>query len=128
MLLDQWSKRMVRLHFAGRCVSWGPLFQVRCVTHPKNLYRTQSARAMLVLMWFMALFSAIALYRSGMWFQSGAAVFGLGLTFGGAAGNLWDILRRGFVVDFVDFRWWPVFSLADVAIVGGLALAFWQQI
>ncbi len=46
----------------------------------------------------------------------------LGLAFGGAAGNLVDRLRWGAVVDFLDFRVWPVFNLADVAIVAGAAL------
>ena len=49
---------------------------------------------------------------------------GLALALAGAAGNLVDILRWRYVVDFVDLGWWPVFNLADVGIVGGLLLAF----
>lgn len=59
----------------------------------------------------------------------------LGLLLGGALGNLVDrLLRspgpfRGHVVDFIDLQWngesvWPVFNVADMAIVGGAALAF----
>lgn len=50
---------------------------------------------------------------------------GLGLVLGGAIGNLTDRLVRGDglldgrVVDFIDFRVWPVFNLADSAIVLG---------
>ena len=53
----------------------------------------------------------------------------LGLVMGGAAGNLIDRLfrspgiGRGAVVDFLDFRVWPVFNLADSAIVCGGVLA-----
>jgi signal peptidase II len=47
------------------------------------------------------------------------------LALGGAAGNLRDILRRHYILDFIDLRWWPVFNLADVSIVAGLLLAFW---
>jgi signal peptidase II len=53
----------------------------------------------------------------------------LGLLLGGATGNLMDrIFRapgpgRGAVVDFIDFRVWPVFNLADSAIVCGGLLA-----
>jgi len=97
------------------------------LTHRKDSYRSVATRAALVLVWFAALISAIILYRSGGWFQSQAALFGLGLAFGGAAGNLLDILRRRCIVDFIDLRWWPVFNLADVAIVGGLAVALWHQ-
>lgn len=45
----------------------------------------------------------------------------LGFLLGGAAGNMWDRLRYGYVVDFLDIRAqgqniWPVFNLADIAI------------
>lgn len=39
-----------------------------------------------------------------------------GLLAGGALGNVWDRLRLGHVVDFIDFRVFPVFNLADTAI------------
>jgi signal peptidase II len=58
----------------------------------------------------------------------------LGLILGGALGNLTDRLfrspgpLRGHVVDFIDLHWngesvWPVFNVADMAIVSGAALA-----
>jgi signal peptidase II len=51
---------------------------------------------------------------------------GIGLVAGGAIGNVVDRARWGSVFDFADFhigRWhWPVFNLADVAIVVGVAL------
>lgn len=50
---------------------------------------------------------------------------GLGLLCGGAVGNLFDRLRTGTVVDFLDFHLagyhWPAFNLADGAIVLGAA-------
>ena len=48
--------------------------------------------------------------------------YGLALVVGGALGNLVDRLRFGKVVDFLDFRVWPVFNLADSAIVIGACL------
>jgi signal peptidase II len=41
---------------------------------------------------------------------------------GGAAGNLIDRVQTGFVVDFFDFLIWPVFNVADMAIVVGASL------
>ena len=41
---------------------------------------------------------------------------------GGAIGNYIDRLFRGYVVDFLDFRVWPIFNLADVFIVIGCGL------
>jgi signal peptidase II len=54
---------------------------------------------------------------------------GLGMVLGGAVGNLIDRVRLGYVVDFIDLRWWPVFNVADSAIVVGVLLlmlaSFW---
>lgn len=48
---------------------------------------------------------------------------GLGLLVGGGLGNLVDrVFREGLVVDFIDFRVWPVFNVADMGIVTGTAL------
>jgi signal peptidase II len=54
----------------------------------------------------------------------------LGLVLGGALGNLTDrVIRapglRGRVVDFIDLHVWPVFNLADSAIVVGAILLAW---
>lgn len=47
----------------------------------------------------------------------------LGLILGGAFGNLIDRLRNVYVIDFLDFRIWPVFNIADSAItIGGIML------
>ncbi|MBI2867778.1 MAG: signal peptidase II [Chloroflexi bacterium] len=45
-----------------------------------------------------------------------------GLQLGGAVGNLFDRIRQGYVVDFIDFRVWPVFNAADSAITIGLVI------
>lgn len=46
----------------------------------------------------------------------------LGLQLGGAIGNLVDRLRLGYVVDFLDVSIWPVFNVADSAIVIGVGI------
>ncbi len=46
------------------------------------------------------------------------------LILGGAAGNWIDRIRFGRVIDFLDFRVWPVFNIADSAITIGVALLF----
>ncbi|NMB35279.1 MAG: signal peptidase II [Firmicutes bacterium] len=46
----------------------------------------------------------------------------LALLLGGVLGNLGDRLRTGYVIDFLDFRFWPVFNFADVALVLGIFL------
>ena len=46
---------------------------------------------------------------------------GLILVLSGSAGNIIDRVFRGFVVDMIDFRFFPVFNLADVCINLGVA-------
>ncbi len=48
----------------------------------------------------------------------------LGLLIGGSASNLIDRIRLGHVTDFLDFRYWPAFNLADSFIVVGVAILF----
>jgi signal peptidase II len=48
----------------------------------------------------------------------------LGLLIGGSASNLIDRVRLGHVTDFLDFKYWPAFNLADSFIVVGVAMLF----
>ncbi len=48
----------------------------------------------------------------------------LGLVLGGSLANLLDRVRLGHVTDFLDFRFWPAFNLADLFIVVGVASLF----
>ncbi len=45
----------------------------------------------------------------------------LGLVIGGSVSNLTDRVRLGHVTDFLDFKYWPAFNLADSFIVVGVA-------
>jgi signal peptidase II len=52
------------------------------------------------------------------------------LVIGGAAGNLWDRVTLGHVVDFIQLHaagyYWPAFNVADSAITVGVALILWD--
>ena len=85
-----------------------------------------------VALWPRYLFSAIAIAAGGLivWLlrRGGDRLYcaGLALILGGAAGNLWDRLTLGHVVDFLLFHWdrwyYPAFNIADSAITVGAAL------
>jgi len=74
------------------------------------------------------LFRLVMAWNLGVSFSilGGDKGWGIGLVMGGAIGNVIDRARWGAVFDFADFyigQWhWPVFNLADVAIVAGVAL------
>ena len=53
---------------------------------------------------------------------------GMGLLIGGAIGNLIDRLKTGYVIDFIDFRVWPVFNIADISIVAGVGIIIYFMV
>ena len=58
--------------------------------------------------------------------RSGALLhYGGVLLASGAVSNMIDRVRTGHVVDFCDFRIWPVFNIADIAIVFGVLCLLW---
>mgnify|MGYP001561201341 CR=1 FL=1 len=57
--------------------------------------------------------------------RNNSYTFSLSLILGGAIGNLIDRVSLGYVVDFLDFRVWPVFNIADSAITIGAVSLGW---
>ena len=54
----------------------------------------------------------------------------VGFILGGTIGNLIDRLSYGFVIDFIDFRIWPIFNFADSFVtlgVIGLIIYLWKN-
>lgn len=58
----------------------------------------------------------------------GETFVALSFIIGGALGNLVDRVFRGAVVDFLDFRIWPVFNVADSALSVGIFLLLLHSI
>ena len=72
---------------------------------------------------------AVGLLWSGRTVPTRTGAVAVGLVLGGAAGNLTDRAFRagtgflgGAVIDFIDVQWYPVFNVADMAVVGGALL------
>lgn len=71
---------------------------------------------------------AMVIVSAMLWKQPRLSSSGIALSLilGGAVGNLWDRVASGRVVDFLLFYFrqyqWPVFNLADSAIVVGAGL------
>lgn len=77
--------------------------------------------------WVMAILSTLAfgLIGAALWKQRHGAtrlhLAAMVLIASGAVANLIDRFARGFVVDFMHIRGWPIFNVADVLIVAGIA-------
>jgi signal peptidase II len=133
VVLDRWTKHVVAQRI--------PLYaHIRVIpgflslTHTENTGAAFSLFADSTAPWKTGLliaFSGIALVVVSvlLWKNHHTHMvtgIGLSLIMGGALGNLWDRLARGRVVDFLLFYYkryqWPVFNLADSAIVVGAGL------
>lgn len=133
VLLDRWTKRVVaqRIPLYSHIQVIPGFFRL---THTENTGAAFSLFADSTSHWKTAMliaFSMIALTVVSilLWKNHHAHVvtgIGLSLIMGGALGNLWDRLARGRVVDFLLLYYkhyqWPVFNLADSAIVIGAGL------
>lgn len=71
---------------------------------------------------------AIFLLRDHIRREGPRARRGTGLFLGGALGNLIDRIATGYVIDFVDFHFWPVFNVADIFICAGVGLIVWSML
>ncbi len=131
VLVDQITKHQVRAALPPGA-SWNPipwLEPIVTLTHLRNtgaafgLFPGLSTVFVLVA---IATVLGIALYARQLAEEAPLLHVALGLQLGGAVGNLIDRLARGFVTDFIDVRIWPVFNVADSAVVIGAAvLAFY---
>ena len=71
----------------------------------------------------ISLILVILIYKRVIFEKNQKMHVALLLILGGALGNLFDRIRvDGRVIDFLDFRIWPVFNFADMSIVCGMFL------
>ena len=122
---DQMTKAVIEMTMpqgGGFPVLWG----FARITHVRNpgaafgIFSTATIPvvvSVLVVAWWVVANATGTVHKHGRPFEAGSA-----LVLGGAVGNLIDRVRVGYVVDFIDLRFWPVFNLADVAITAGALL------
>ena len=133
VLIDRWTKRLVatRIALYTHIQIIPGFFRL---THTENTGAAFSLFADSPAHWKTALLigfsvAAMVIVSALLWKQRRALTMtgiALSLILGGAAGNLWDRVLSGRVVDFLLFYvggyQWPVFTMADSAIVVGAGL------
>jgi signal peptidase II len=126
LVADQLTKGLVGLNMSpGQSVPESGLFRLTYVTNTGSAFGLFPNQTLfLVLASFVGIGVLLVFYRTHPVNNTMLHV-SLGLQLGGAIGNLVDRVRLSYVVDFIDVGAWPVFNLADSAIVVGLVGLLW---
>lgn len=121
ILFDQIVKRIVSLNMkAGETI---PIvqnaFHITYILNPGAAFGIlENERVFFIIAGFLVLALGVYLLPK-LKKQEKLIRFGSIFLLAGAVGNLIDRIRNGLVIDFIDFRVWPVFNIADIAICSG---------
>ncbi|MHB8840163.1 MAG: signal peptidase II [Candidatus Aquicultor sp.] len=124
LVFDQGSKMLIR-YFIPVDTSIPLVSGILHITHVRNAGAAFSLfpnQRLVFLIVSIAAIISIVYYYWRVGDVDRKLTIALGLMLGGAAGNLTDRLVSGRVTDFIDFRVWPIFNIADSAIDIGVAL------
>lgn len=121
--LDQFLKILIRLtHF-----SWhSSILSINLVKNTGasfSLFTNQNS--ILIFIGLIAL--GLIFYKIDAILKSKSSI-AWALIIGGILGNLTDRIYLGYVVDFVDLYWWPVFNIADSALTIALIMLIFTEI
>lgn len=98
------------------------IFHITYALNPGAAFGILANQRILFVLIGAALLCGAAYFYGWLKRQDLLTRIGAGLLLGGAVGNLIDRVQSGLVVDFLDFRVWPVFNVADIAITVGAGL------
>lgn len=127
IFLDQLSKWIIQMKmYLGESISIvDNVFHLTYILNDGAAFGILSNQKIFFVIFTVILLIALLIYRH-FHGKDDLHTVALGLILGGATGNLIDRLRLGAVVDFFDFRVWPIFNVADIAIVLGSVLLIYS--
>lgn len=131
-IIDQLVKHLVAstMHLGQSLPVIKGIFHITYVLNPGAAFgMLEHQRWFFIVVALAAVLLGVAFYKK-LQQESFLMRSGAGLLLGGAVGNLADRIQSGLVVDFLDFRIWPVFNIADIAICAGagiLIFDIWQR-
>lgn len=122
-ILDRVTKVLALKYLLSKAsVDVFPFFSLTYVENTGSAFGLfQNANLFLLIVSFLVLFLMLKWHKDI--FNLGfCARCGYFLIFAGAIGNIYDRIMLRYVVDFLDFHFWPVFNIADSAICIGAFL------
>ena len=128
VVLDQFTKALVvKSMVPGESIPiLKNIFHVTYVLNPGAAFGILSNQRMFLLATGAVLILATAYFYPLLKKSDGCLQLGAMMILSGAVANLIDRVQTGYVVDFFDFRIWPVFNVADVAIVAGMGFMIYS--
>lgn len=123
LILDQWTKFYIKTTMLpGMSIPVvDNIFHITYVLNPGAAFGIlEHQTAFFVIVAICVLIATVYFYRF-IAVKHQMLRAGIALMAGGAVGNVIDRIKTGYVVDFFDFRIWPVFNIADIAIVTGVS-------
>lgn len=102
------------------------VFHLTYVLNPGAAFGILPHQRELFLLAGVAILIGAAIFYTHLKKTDLAMRFGLISLLSGATANLIDRFQNGLVVDFLDFRIWPVFNIADIAIVVGVGFMIYS--
>lgn len=126
LALDQWSKWLVinRMDLGESIPIIDGIFHLTFVKNPGAAFGMLPYKTVFFIGMTVVVIAGIAYYFTRISPDRILLKTGLALQVGGAVGNLIDRIRFGHVIDFFDFRIWPVFNIADIGISIGVGILF----
>ncbi len=125
--IDQLSKFYIQsVLVLGKSVPvLADIFHITYILNPGAAFGILEHQRLLFIVVATALLLGVLCFQNRLKKEPLRMRLGVALLSGGAMGNLVDRIRLGAVVDFFDFRIWPIFNVADIAIVLGVGLIVW---
>ena len=127
LLVDQITKALVRTNL-DYGESWPDEDWILHITNISNsgaAFGILQGQTLFLVITSLVGVAAIVLYYIFPPMEHGGLRVALALQLGGAAGNLLDRIRTGEVTDWIDFRHWPAFNVADASITIGVVTILW---
>ena len=123
VMADQVSKAFVLARWPlAALTAPRSLISIRCILNRQGTLAALAGAPVLVALWVAMIAFAAAILHYGWLGHEALVPIGIGAAVGGASGNVLDRLYRGAIVDFVAIGPWPVFNLADAALVAGAGI------
>ena len=128
LVADQLTKYAISANFLpGESLPVVPhIFHITYVLNPGAAFGMLEGSRWLFVLIAVAVIGCVWFMRREIAKSGVMACWGTALFAGGALGNLIDRTTRGVVIDFFDFRIWPIFNVADIAICVGVGLIIWS--